>query len=422
MAGYYWNTTNSGGGLTIWPSRVDRYRYGTYYATYPTNIAVIANHSRRTRDVSGYTEGYHGKVADGKLVPFVQLHRTTQSFSQTPGSYTGEHWRYLSYPCATDYRVGSGNCYGVKTITVQADEPTSDHVNACLQEAAAKASEGAMQVLVEYAERAKTIELVRSAVGTVRKRTYQVLRKTKGKYPRLSKAEDIRRAFNDTWLEARYGWSQLVYSTEDLVQAYKELTSENPTKIVIGKSAQTEHAPGTITHFETTHTYYSNALSSRDRDVTLINSKTTRAVVAVRVHGRHGVAIDTNLAALAWEITPFSFVVDWFTNFGDLLRAHWPYPHVGERACAYSVKREVSVQFRIEGWTSPGCSSQNRYSSDTSCEGRAAHESYDRIPWTGDIPLSLTWRPRLGWKKCVDLIALIPGQRNIASLYRKLRV
>lgn len=63
----------------------------------------------------------------------------------------------------------------------------------------------------------------------------------------------------------------------------------------------------------------------------------------VNSHNRYGFNF-SDLPAAAWELVPFSFVVDWFTNVGQFIRGVTPKFGARELATWTSVKRTKTVQ------------------------------------------------------------------------------
>lgn len=419
MPSLTWNGTSMG--LVSLPYTEQRYRNGTLYTSYDKALSSVAHSTVEMPTVSGYTEDFMKRIKRGDLVPFTELRKKKTVHKMIQAStFTGERFSPLTTPCDLDYRVNSGNSLALSSARVVYQEPDSDRINEALQAAYGKAAEGALQILVEIAEGAKTVALIRDAVGTTMKRTRRVLSETKSKYPKLTKAMDIEAAFAETWLEARYGWNQMVYSSQDVVQAVKSL-SDPLSRIAVAKHGITDHYDIALSHLNVTASYWSKPVSERVVATTLTNSRVTRAVCGVRVRTKALKAIDMNLAAFAWEIVPYSFVVDWFLNVGDLLKAHWPVGHIDQFVSAHSVRRTIALEYHVEGCAASTCGNRDD-PGDTPLIGRCSLESYDRVPWTGAIPVSLTWRPRLGWEQCVDLIALIPFGKRLAHSFRQTRI
>lgn len=117
---------------------------------------------------------------------------------------------------------------------------------------------------------------------------------------------------SNLWLEWHFGWSPLI---DDCQKAAKVLTDPLP-KTKIRGSAETfvrynsqwiQTGPPNTTHTTSIVTRV------RNRQGALVGITNPNVALA----GQLGLL---NPAALAWEIVPFSFVVDWFVNVGDWLQ------------------------------------------------------------------------------------------------------
>lgn len=112
------------------------------------------------------------------------------------------------------------------------------------------------------------------------------------------------------WLEYWFGWAPLVGDIDACVDV---LTSAPPPLILIGSATRKISRNGLIS----------------DGGQLLSYQCTGRAVVRqyarVRIENPNALLRQqaglTNAAEIAWAIVPFSFLVDWFGNVGDVLRA-----------------------------------------------------------------------------------------------------
>lgn len=130
------------------------------------------------------------------------------------------------------------------------------------------------------------------------------------------------------WLQYRYGILPLIYDWEDFMKVANEtdipkrLTSRAKAKYVFD-----ERSEEVVT----------------TSDVYFTHTRTTKQNTSVTVRGgcmyEHDLLLKdrigysaSNIIPTAWELVPFSFVVDWFVNAGDLIGAIQPKVGVKELA------------------------------------------------------------------------------------------
>lgn len=161
-------------------------------------------------------------------------------------------------------------------------------------------------------------------------RIYSALRK--GNFKRL-KREISESELEDRYMEARYALRPLMY---DAVGIYKGLTAPRD---------------------DYRQTFRGHASGEDSGDSVVINSverlhslrMDCRNEWSYNVTARAGVLCDVSISELniwgfdkiaesAWELVPFSFIVDWFIQFGNLIAAHTPDAGVKQRASWVTVK------------------------------------------------------------------------------------
>lgn len=321
------------------------------------------------------------------------------SYCAAPSKYYRHHWS------------GHGACFN--SVTISDPPATSANLDALLQEAWAEANTTGLQVLVDLAERKETLELFTTFRDRYTKRARKIHEKTaiyfKGGRPRKcsrGKVADFTSTFQDVWMEKRYGWDQLVYAAEDLQQAW--LNWENPREAVFveGKAGNndvvvTEIPSNNVIFQRISGNAYS--FSERKRTTTL---KARAKVICIAQSVPHGAlaakGIVINPLSTIWEIVPYSFVADWFTNVGDIFAAHWPSAaFAGSTACV-STKwtDEVSIKatFTRTVVDAPQFAGQAEFS--------FSNTEYSRVP-RSDVPLVLEIKPKITWKRVLDATALV---------------
>lgn len=111
------------------------------------------------------------------------------------------------------------------------------------------------------------------------------------------------------WLEYHLGWEQLV---KDIGAGLETLTRDFPTETVVARASSNSHSATETSHNST----------SWHRVVTHYETK-VRLQATVSVSNPNVFLLNqlgfVNPVGIAWELVPFSFVVDWFANVGQVL-------------------------------------------------------------------------------------------------------
>lgn len=208
---------------------------------------------------------------------------------------------------------------------------------------------GISSVLVSAAELPKTIKMINRAVTLLRhpfvdarkelRVTRTQMRTPAGRKAILNRAES-------NWLEGRYGWRPFIYDVMSWVEAGKSKYSERRTvKDALGarKGSFTEYLNATSTGIppltrkrEWTVDWVASCGQTADFGINL--SQFARTWGALDVVGT------------AWDLVKLSFVIDWFLNLGDTLKALQVFALVDERIGWNKVQ---SVAQCKTSWTYP---------------------------------------------------------------------
>lgn len=147
------------------------------------------------------------------------------------------------------------------------------------------------------------------------------LKKRTARVPKKS----LNKVIGETWLEYSFGWVPLIHDLDDAHKAYYKLGNQLTTSRIT-RQGSTEASFVDFVNAQTT--FGSNVLGLVDQTTThrvsvryVVGMRTTTKGAAYNsVSERLGLTIN-NFAATAWELLPWSFLVDYFTNIGDIIDA-----------------------------------------------------------------------------------------------------
>lgn len=199
-----------------------------------------------------------------------------------------------------------------------------------------------------------------------------------------------KKKFSANWLQFQYGVQPLYF---DMIGSIKELEAAAIRGQYFFKVSVRGRARDSFT--EVTNQYGAH------RPITRITNQeeSQRWTCYYTVDGnlvKQASALGfTNPVALAWELVPYSFVIDWFINVGDWLGQLDTLSGVN-RTAVYKSTRYKEQQFV------------------TFMDGASTYTN-ERTSRSGALPfpgIELQWEPSLSWKRIVSSVALLRQSRS----------
>lgn len=202
-----------------------------------------------------------------------------------------------------------------------------------LQTAKSKVNKFALEKLrpttggVIAGELGKTLKMIRQPARAIQEQVRGYFKKLKKVSPRLSSAQRAR-ALSDTYLEAQYGWKPLFNDIEGAWETLRRYQSKvNPETVTVSGKGETEETSSPFT-----------GTSSPNGDggvmrVTFTDQEVRKCSVRITAgfrmnrYGSGGVAealglYPENWLPTAWELVPYSFLIDYFTNIGKMIDSY----------------------------------------------------------------------------------------------------
>lgn len=268
---------------------------------------------RRTHGVC--TPNFHARQKAGELLPHTYFEQfesssfATGSFdyhADIPGSSTNAWFEYVSPNIPSFFFSGDpGKRFWLREDEVKAyledREFTYD-----VQKAAARIYTQGHDSLTFLAELAKTRQLFANIVKGML-----------GFKPKLSKLKPQTvngiKSIPGKWLEARYGLRPLLYDLNDLQDAMENMRSERKRYSERSGSSYSNNSVSTIS--TTPDATYGRWLDYITTDTVIIG---TRGSVQADIQPAN---FQFAPILTAWELMPFSFILDWLVNVGQSLAA-----------------------------------------------------------------------------------------------------
>lgn len=351
-------------------------------------------------------------------------HVTGLKAEQALGSQLGNCFGTSS--TATGRNILSGSSGGLYRIDYDnIDVNTDDYLgtrNALLVSAVADAYTEGYDILTEMAEFPETVKLFAKYYKLLRRRSTHVARRTHRKIRRRKRESDQsyyqrwQNFFDNHWMETRYGWRPLVYSSQDIydhVRNYFQKEDEFRYTKVRKSSAETvvEGNLGPKSAYWCYPSSY-NGIPQIREPYRRLNVRCRARVVCKFSRRAAGIrdGLITNPGLTLWELVPYSFVADWVVNVGDVIAAHCKPSNLDGSVMCTSFQSEDYGRIKFENLTTLY---RGKYSGGQFYFNRWKYERDNK----GSVPWRLSINPRLSLSKMKDLQVMIKNLKN--SLFRK---
>lgn len=276
--------------------------------------------------------------------------------------------------------------------------------------AVANAKNAVYDALTDASELRKIIQLFRGTVKGVAKWARRALKDALRNIRRRNfrslkeRLDEFYRLFADYWLQYRYGWMPLLYSLQDATKAFN--SNIRSGSLIRERAAQQETLDDSIT------SSWVNGIDHWSTTQTVRGTRTYRAVAYAKVNVGRLKVIGLDPLRTAYEVFPYSFVVDWLINVGAWLQAVSPFSGASLLGVCVSIKDEyLREQHTRIDWS--GTNGQGTHSGTSgTCVTQESNRVYNRFPSEVSFP---GWNPRINPFRALDLVALARALKGIGA-------
>lgn len=270
------------------------------------------------------------------------------------------------------------------------------------QRAAAKLYSRGWDGLTFLAELHKTVRMFRG-VGTQIVRLVRDYRRYVRSLRRYKDGGQVILLTFNQWLQGRYGWRILLYDIEDINRTIREMDEKSLTRVKETVGDSFYHVVDS-SRSEAYFNYTNNVSDISEYEVGVRGS-----IIADFLPSK----ISLNPIVTAWELIPFSFVIDWFLNVGRALEALSFLTLNNQYTASYGIYCGVTRQISYEVVANPG---RTIISSNWELNKHAENWEYKQRH-----PVVVSTIPRMDINldgfKVTDLIALV--LQVLANLSRR---
>lgn len=177
-----------------------------------------------------------------------------------------------------------------------------------------------LQALVSFGELGETLRMIRNPLKSVWSGMRSYLSTVEKRGRRRRNRPHLHSIVSDTWLEYSFGWRPLVNDVESAAKALAKYVSRTPVHSVVNGSGS--EIVNTASRRETISQLNLDVYRLvTDGEEASVRYKGCVRTANVQFHG----SLDTfgispwELIPTVWELIPYSFLVDYFTNAGQVI-------------------------------------------------------------------------------------------------------
>jgi hypothetical protein len=266
----------------------------------------------------------------------------------------------------------------------------------------------------------ETIQLIRKPVLAYRKLHQEYLNSLKKKSRTLKKLpkKALRSAIADHWLEYSFGIVPLYNDIQDGVKTIAEsriLTDVKWKYVRAFSTVQSRYQPYSVRSTNPDNPHLDAHLYSKD--TVLVKYFGSVDIGSYSGWNPRRVGFDySNWLPAIWELIPYSFLIDYFTNLGEIVSAA-SLAHSSVRFLSRMERKEASIV--VDHWDyNPGDTTAAPLSIAPG-QVRWASKYVTRGPYTGSLVPNLTFDvPGIG-TKWLNITALLRNSKSVSRLLAK---
>lgn len=269
----------------------------------------IAKHQQAGTNLSGTFETLEvGSLATQKCVIDTNMPYPQRRYYDVRGMLSAHQWNRVKH--------------GADISTSAAISQASSRALKQIKRAQTKFS--GQIFLGELREAARMLRSPAAGLRKALKEQYldKLAKRTKGFKSPKHDPDRWKRAISQSWLEGCFGWLPFINDLEDAGKAYKKLqeTEDHFEKIrSVGKTAEENFKASTIISPVANFAHLFNEREWQEAICTFRGEVRSQAVTTPMDKARVFGLTKDEFIPTVWELLPWSFLVDYFTNIGDIL-------------------------------------------------------------------------------------------------------
>lgn len=221
---------------------------------------------------------------------------------------------------------------------------------------------------------------------------------------------DFTKTIADSWLEHSFGWAPLIGDVSSGYDAFRAAAARTPYE-TFKFNAKAEGKLRSYTFVSGSgHFNWRDEVSVRDSSTCRISGAIRNSLdLSCRLVEEFGLW-PAEVVPTAWELVPWSFLVDYFTNVGDVLDSWATFRRVNLAWCCQTDRQMAVTRTRRVVYTNNPASIKFVYSYPGSSD--VLYKSVNRYKLTSLTPPSFEFKVKLSGVKLFNIASLLEGQRQ----------